>query len=324
MSKFLLVVFAVFFILTLAGCAVTSTKENPDICQQSADSIHRKFNRTTSIEKETINVETSDTTTFYDQTPVKVFSGIESTYLNDSYLTVNIIDTGLFEQYSAPIIKPTIKTQYEAHPFTGTFTPIGIFVWLFNPTAMNAFTFGCTEITYLTPEPDKTRKAKTGKSEWKTIPKGHRILVSGFDREYEFDFDASTSPKAIDLSSAISNTELTRNSTFKVTCLDCDLLGAEVHNLYKDSKTNIVLTHDFRPIKESMAESLKVRHAAEEGKKIKQVKRDKEEPKTRAAHLSKQPTVSKQEIESAKEMCTNLGFKSNTEKFYNCFKRLTE
>lgn len=247
--------------LSLGGCAVTNTKENPDICQQSADTIRRKFNRTTGVDKEVINVETSEKIEFYEPTPLKVFSSIESANLNNFNLTLKITDKGLFEQYSAPVVKPTIKAQYEAHPLTGTFTPIGIFVWLFNPTMMNAFTFGCTETTFLSPEPDKTRKVKTGKSEWKAIQKSHRISVSGFDKDYEFDVDAYTSPKAIDLSSAISNTELTKNTTLRVTCLDCDLLGPQEQNLFKDSKTNIILTHDFRPIKETMAESRKVRIA---------------------------------------------------------------
>lgn len=239
--------------MSLCGCAVTNTKENPDICQQSADTIRRKFNRTTEIDKEVINVETSEKIEFYESTPLKVFSGIESAHLNKSSLNLTITDKGLFEQYSAPAIKPMIKAQYEAHPFTGTFTPVGIFVWLFNPTMMNAFTFGCTETTFLSPEPDKTRKVKTGKSEWKAIQKSHRILVSGFVKEYEVDVDSNIS-KVIDLSSAIASTELTENTILRITCLDCNLPGPQEQN-YKDSKTNIVLTHDFRPIKKSMAES---------------------------------------------------------------------
>jgi hypothetical protein len=287
--------------LSLIGCASTNTKD-PDSCKNSSEYILRKFGRTTSVDTEALKLETSKKSEFYELTPLKVFSGIESANLNKAYLTLKITDNALFEQYSAPVVNSTIQTQYEAHPFTGTFTPIGIFVWLFNPTEMNAFTFGCTESTFLSSEPDKTRKVKTGKSEWRSIQKSHRIQVSGFDKDYEFIVDAA--PKIMDLSSAILSTKLPQNTTFRVTCLDCDLLGLEEQNLFKGSKTNIELTHDFRPIKESLTESKKIGHV--EG-------------------ASNQRTESKSKKEQPKETCTNaLGFKINTKEFDDCFLRLTE
>lgn len=245
--------------LSLSGCASTNTKEQyPDSCEHFSKT--NAWGQNTREDIEYIKVETSEKSEFYEPTPSKVFSSIESAQLSGSILTLTIVDNGLFEQYSVPVVDTIRQVQYEAHRFTGTFTPVGIFVWLLNPKLMNDYTFGCTARHLLSTEPDTTRKVKTGKSEWKVIQKSHRILVSGFDKDYEFDIDAYTSPKVIDLSTAILNTELTENTTLKVTCLNCDLLGSEEQNLYKDSKTNIVLTHDFRPIKESMAES---RHAQE-------------------------------------------------------------
>lgn len=316
--------------LLLGGCASTNTKEDPDICRHASESIRKKFNRTTSIDKEVVNVETSEKMEFYELTPIKVFSGIESANLNNVYLTLKITDKALFEQYSAPIINSMLQAQYEAHPFTGTFTPIGIFVWLFNPTDMNAFTFGCTEITLMSSDPDATKKVKTGKSEWKDIQKSHRILVSGFDKDYEFVLDdkGREKPSEIDLSSAISNTELTKNTTLKITCLDCDLLGSEEQNLYKDRKINVVLTHDFSPIKESLAESKKVRYAEEERIKIVQVKRDKEESKLRELQAKEDLKAERQKqgvpLDGFKAQCKELGFKVGSTDFGNCVLQLND
>ncbi len=315
--------------LLLGGCALTNTKEDPDICKHSSETT-RKFGRTTSIDKEVIKVETSEKSEFYELTPLKVFSGIESANLNKVYLTLKITDSGLFEQYSAPVVNSTIQARYEAHPFTGTFTPVGIFVWLFNPTTMNAFTFGCTESTFLSSEPDKTRKVKTGKSEWKDIQKSHRILVSGFDKDYEFVLDdkGREKPSEIDLSSAISNTELTKNTTLKITCLDCDLLGSQEQNLYKDRKINVVLTHDFRPIKKSLAESQKASHAEEERIKIVQVKRDKEESKLRELQAKEDLKAERQKqgvpLDGFKAQCKELGFKVGSTDFGNCVLQLND
>jgi len=313
--------------LLLGGCALTNTKEDPDICKHSSETT-RKFGRTTSIDKEVIKVETSEKMGFYETTPLKVFSGIESANLNKAHLTLKIIDTGLFEQYSAPVVNSTIQARYEAHPFTGTFTPVGIFVWLFNPTAMNAFTFGCTESTFLSSEPDKTRKIKTGKSEWKDIQKSHRILVSGFDKDYEFVLDDKGRTSEIDLSSAISNTELTKNTILKITCLDCDLLGSEEQNLYKDRKSNVVLTHDFRPIKASLTESQKVRYAEEERIKIEQAKRNKEESNLRELQAKEDLKVERQKqrvpLDAFKTQCKELGFKIGSTDFGNCVLQLNE
>lgn len=314
--------------ITLVGCASTagtkcfSTKPASPfaiITTEVSEKELASFTKTT----EYITEETSEKKEFYELTPIKVFSGIESANFNNSKLTLTLLDKGLFEQYSTPVENVLQKTYYNAQPVRVLFGTVlsGGLIWLIAPTKASHLAFGCTEQFLISTKPNESLKVKTGKSEWRDVPKSHRLLVSGLNKDYEYDVGGS---KVIDLSSAILNTELTKNTTLKVTCLDCDLLGAEEHNLYKDSKTNVVLTHDFRPIKESMAESQKVRHAEEEGIKIKQVKRDKEEPKTRAAQPSKQPTVSKQKIERAKETCTNLGFKSNTEKFDNCFLRLTE
>lgn len=313
--------------LLLGGCASTNTKDQyPENCEHFSKD--NAWGKNTHEDVEVIKVQTSKKSEFYELTPLKVFSGIESANLNKIYLSLTMADNGLFEQYSAPVVDTMEQDQYEAHRFTGTFTPVGIFVWLFNPKLMNAYTFGCTARWLLSSEPDKTRKVKTGKSEWKAIQKSHRLLVSGFDKDYEFEVDAYTSPRVIDLSTAILNTELSKNTTLKVTCLDCDLLGSEEQNLHKDSKTNIALTHDFRSIKESLAESQKARHADEESIKIEQVKRDNEESKLSALQAKEDLKAEKQKqgvpLDGFKAQCKELGFKDGSTDFGNCVLQLNE
>lgn len=56
------------------------------------------------------------------------------------------------------------------------------------------------------------------------------IQVSGFDKDYQFWVQNNNEiPKqeVIDLSSAIFNTQLSKNTTLKITCLDCNLAGVE-------------------------------------------------------------------------------------------------
>jgi len=316
-------------VLSLSGCASTNTKDQyTDSCEHFSKD--NQWGKNTREDIEVIKVETSKKSEFYELTPSKVFSGIKSANLNNVYLTLTMTDSGLFEQYSAPVIDTMKQNQYEAHRFTGTFTPIGIIVWLFNPKLMNDYTFGCTTRNLMSTEPDTTRKVKTGKSEWRDVQKSHRILVSGFNKDYEFAVENKGRPNQveIDLSSAILNTELTKNTNLKVACLDCDLLGPEEQSIYKDSKMNISLTHDFRSIKESLAESQKVRHAEEERIKIEQVKRDIEESKLRALQAKEDLKSERQKqgvpLDGFKNQCKELGFKVGSTDFGNCVLQLNE
>ncbi len=70
-------------VLSLSGCASTNTKDQyTDSCEQFAKD--RKWGKNTREDIEVIKVETSEKSEFYDQTPLKVFSGIKSANLNKS------------------------------------------------------------------------------------------------------------------------------------------------------------------------------------------------------------------------------------------------
>lgn len=323
--------------LSLGGCASTagttcfSSKPVSPFAIISTEVSEKElasFEKTT----ESIIEETSEKKEFYGLTPIKKISGIESANFNNEKLALTLLDKGLFEQYSAPVENVLQKTYYNAHPVRVLFGTVfsGGLIWLIAPTKASHLAFGCTEQFLISTKPNESLKVKTGKSDWQPIQKSHRILVSGFNKDYEFAVENKGRPNQveIDLSSAILNTELTKNTNLKVACLDCDLLGSEEQNIYKDSKTNISLTHDFRSIKESLAESQKVRHAEEERIKIEQIKRDIEESKLRALQAKEDLKSERQKqgvpLDGFKNQCKELGFKVGSTDFGNCVLQLNE
>ena len=279
----------------MIGCAYNHKDINDQrICesQMVGDTSSKQIKTDTQVKKE-----------FYEPTQLKGFSGIESANLNSSNLSLMLVDKGYFEQYSSPVVNTMLKVNVDAHPLLSPFLLPFAFIPVppFGPIAWAKFTFGCTDIWPLPTEADTTRKVKTGKSEWKNVQKNHRILITGFDKNYEFVVDNKGLPNSnqavIDLSSAILNTELTKNTTLKISCMDCDLLGPQEQSLYKDSKTSIELSNDFRPIKLALIESKQSKFA--EGEKDK---------------IRKQGV----NLEEFKTQCELLGFKADSTDFGNC------
>jgi hypothetical protein len=322
------IAFALILTTIISGCASVNTKDQyAENCEHFSKD--NQWGKNTHEDVSIIKEATSKTSELYDSKPTKVISGIESDQLNGSSLTLKIVDNGLFEQFSAPVVDVIREVKYEAHPLTGTFTPVGGVVWMFNPKLMNDYTFGCTERRFLRSEPDETKKVKAGKSEWKDIQRSHKISISGFDKDYEFNIDANM--KMVDLSSAILNSPLSKNTTLKITCLDCNLLGAEEQSRYPNIKTDIVLTHDFRATKLALSEAQKNRDADAEKLKLEQAKRDKEI--ANQAQIQKATSVSVpatsyespiSNLEEIKAKCKELGFKPKSDKFGKCVLELTK
>ena len=219
----------------------------------------------------------------YEVNPSKVVSGILYAKLNRSKLIVTVAVTNkqLFEQYSAPKI---------------------------NRFRSNDSTLGCTEKVFWKSLPDLTRKIKTGKSEWRDVQKTHRILISGFDKDYEYLIHWDDAE--YDLSSFVLNTDFTKTTTIKLTCLDCELQGSEEQNKYKDLKKTVEITADFRAIKENFI-------SAEKFKLIEQNLNDKESLKIRKQDQGLP-------LEGFKAQCKELGFKAGTTAFGNCVLELNE
>ena len=257
----------------LYGCATTTDSvgkygEDLDVntCE-GADKEHK--------DKYTI-VETSYTASFQESTPRKHFSGIETVKIEGSKLLLSLIDKSLYEEYSTPLVTKLDEIHHDAHPLLAVlvgfrtiavdlpiqivFSPILIWdkkyrsskYWNVLP-GLSKFAFGCTEKKLLNKEPELTQKVKTDKSEWRDSQSPHKFLISGFDKDYEREGDHNTSQGVdIDISKAILNTDLTKNTTVKITCLDCDILGPEEQNLYKDVKKTVEITADFREIKATL------------------------------------------------------------------------
>jgi hypothetical protein len=270
-SKKLSIVFILILTTGISGCASTKIKES---CEQF-DKDNTFFNATVFDRNEytsTVKLETNEKTEFYDSKPSKIFSGIASVNLNGAELNVQLFNQGLFEQYSAPVVDVMLEQRSKSNPLGYTPLPAPLLAWIFTPEKMQNLTHGCTSRRFLNTERDESKKVKTGKSEWQNTYSGHKILISSFDKDYEFNVDADTSTKVIDLSSAILNTPSSKNTTLKITCLDCNLLGAEEKNLYPNVKTEVVLTHDFSATKLALNEAQKNRDADAEKAKIEQAK----------------------------------------------------
>lgn len=231
---------------------------------------------------------------FYDGTPSKVFSGIEIVQVNGSKLTLTIVDNGLFEEYKAPAINNRSLTG----------------------RIINSW-------------PDTDKKVKTGKSEWKAAQSGHKILVSGFDRIYEFVTPNNylQKIKEIDLSTPILNTSLPDSTTLKINCVDCNVLAAQEQSMHKNIKSTVETTYDFRTIKESLIKSQNAKLAQEEAIKLEQDKSEKEW-KERIDLKEKEDLKAKAlkevNLGEFKTQCKELGFKVGTPDFGNCVLKLNE
>ena len=320
----------------LYGCATTTGSvgkfgEDLDVktCEGAGDAHEDKY---------TI-VETSHTSSFHESTPIKHFSGIKNVKIESSKLLLSLIDKSLYEEYSTPLVTKLDEIHHDAHPLLGVFgltilLPIYAVATPFlgwdkewwsktNPfTGVPNYTFGCTEKKLLSPEHDLTKKTKTGKTEWRDSPSPHTFLISGFDKDYERDGYHHTSQGVdIDISKAILNTDLTKKTTVKITCLDCDLLGPEEQNLYKDVKKTVEITADFREIKATLV-------AEEKTKEKLQAQLDKEAAIQRTIDkkedLQRRKETQGVPLNKFKAQCTKLGFKVGTTDFGNCVLELND
>lgn len=214
---------------------------------------------------EILETETSKFENYYE--PSKIFSGIESVKLKNTKLIVNFKNKILYEEYKAPIVNRIRQTSYKSS--------------------------GCIEKEKAIPGSDRTRKIKTGKSEWKDIEKTHKILILGFDKEYHFVIDSKLNNE-IDLNNAMLDSNINENTVIEVICETCNLLGESEKKLYVGI-TDRVSTN--------VNELLKIKDNAIKNQKMNQVINN---------------------IEDLKSKCIELGFKPNSEKFGKCILELTK
>ena len=301
--------------LSLGGCASTNNK--------CVDGFGKPLTYKTEITEEIR--DTTARENLYEKVLAKEFSGIVFSNRQNATLTLRVINQAKYEEYSAPIIDKTYITTFNPPLVTKVLLPllpIMLPVVIFNPKGTYNEFFGCTQQQTISGLSDLTRKVKTGKTEWRDLDKSHKILISGFNKDYEFErSNTPTKEIKIDLSEAILNTEISKNTTIKITCLDCDLLGQEEQNIFKNVKKSVELSADFRDIKTLLV-------AQEKGKKIEQSRLEKEAELQRVIK-------EKENIESRKEslgvplndfkiQCKELGFKEGTTDFGNCVLQLND
>ena len=312
LSKILILI---ILTLSLIGCATTTKKPLPD--DKYGSKCNYPEQKYFKITTKDIKQNSTEKREFYEDTPIRIFSGIKSANIVDALSTISVFSKGYYEQYSAPLIETIREKHREGRPGVGFFTTL-FMLGLFPVVAYNDFvelTFGCTDKSFVSAEPDTTKKVKTGKGEWRDVIMDHQFLISGFDKDYAF------SEGTIDLSKAILNTDLTKNTTVKITCLDCDLLGSEEQNLYKDVKKTVEITSDFREIKATLV-------AKEKTRRIEQAQHDKEAAIQRVIDekedLQRRKETQGVPLSGFKDQCKELGFKEGTQDFGNCVLELND
>jgi len=305
--------------LSLSGCATKDIFNTTREIDKAGTCRHLKneFGMTDDVKHITSTKED-----VYEQIPSKTFSGIKLVNFHDSKLTLALADKAYFEQYSTPLVDTIHITTYDSHPtraLMATVMYIGI-PWLITDH-FSDLAFGCTEQKILNTKPDLTikTKEKTGKSEWRDVQKTHKILISGFDKDYERSI--SWGEAEYDLSPYILNTDVTKTTIVKIICLDCDLLGVQEQSLYKGIKKTIEITADFRAIKANLAIEDRARIAE-------QTKRDKEAAAQRVIQAKEDLQRRKESqgvsLNGFKSQCELLGFKLGTAAYGNCVLELNE
>lgn len=301
---------------------------------------------TTSSEIKPIIVETTQKKDYQESDPLKHFSGIEAVSLNRSKIILTSVDKSLYEEYSVPLITYLHEYHSESHLIDGFFitavmlplcvaiSPVILFVGdkekcikLYRDNSWKNI-FGYSEKKIGSPLVDSANKIKTGKTQWRETEKAHKFLVSGFNKDYIFDIYMGSYERLplnnqalINLSEAILNTDFTKTTTIKITCLDCDLLGEEEQALYKDAKKTVEITSDFRAIKADLI-------VEAEKKKVAQVKHDKEAA-IQSVVQAKEDLQRKKEAQGVplnefKAQCQALGFKLGSTEYGNCVLELND
>lgn len=286
-----------------SGCASTGNKSQiSESCEHFSNT--NQWGKNTHQEVIFLKEQTGEVISFYEITPSKILSGIESAELNNEKLILTIENKALFYEYSAPNVKNIKQISYEAHNLTGTFTPVGSIVWLFNPKLMNDYTFGCTENQQLGEEVDTSQKYKNGNIKWMDVNKSHKIKISLLDKEYIFNTNENVTNE-IDWTNIILKNNLEKNTEIKIECESCDLLNESEKKLYPTLKKFIFLnTEEFN-----------------KNKKIITNKYDTNEKDI--LYETKHESIIKN-LDSIKEKCKEFGLKPNTDQFGKCILNLTK
>jgi hypothetical protein len=314
----------VFLSFVLVGCATTGSNSDKAIDDRQCPDFNdlplvnaKILNDEINSHYDYVKTVTNEKSYSYEKDPEKTITGITTVKLNGYKLEINLVQKALFEEYSVPLTDVVLEHHYDNWPskaVLGSIFTAGL-AWAFPSTKAELlfYKYGCTTKTLPVKEPDNTKKIKTGKSTWRDEESRHKFLISGFNKDYEFyGFDKTydLSIGTIDLSTAILNTNLSKNTIFKITCIDCDLNGSQDQNIYKDLKKTIELDADLRSVKANLI-------AEKDSIKVEQEIQSKEE-------LRKSEEAEKVPLDKFKAQCKELGFKVGTQDFGNCVLELND
>ncbi len=306
--NFLKAILILFFIHGLLGCATTSTRP----CVSSLNK-----ERSTDYRKSTIKQNITGNVITENKIPLSEFSGIQSAQIIDSSLKIKFINREYIESFSTPQVDIIENTDYEPHPTRAlvgaTFLIPNL---LIDPDYSLDFTLGCHEESYLRNVPDLEKKKSIGYT-WKDtkIQKYHKIVITGFDKDYEFTI---TNDEIIDLRNAIFNSDLTQNTILKISCIDCKEQNNIAQSTFDYAKNTITLTENFKKLKQKLliTEGPRIKKEKELAEKNAEL----EKIKLKALKI-KQDGVPLDEFENK---CIALDFKKGTKDFGDCVLKLNE
>lgn len=240
------------------------------------------------VGRETVKEDTGDKKEFYEDEPSKLFSGIKSASVDKDQLIINILNKGYYQEFQSPVINTVEKIKHEATPvssFIATAILAGLPL-LFFPKYVIQSAFGCTDERVVQKEIDISRKTKTDKFIWKDYTSTHKILVSGFDKEYEYEVVVNESPSSegqvsIDLGQEITNSDIKGVRKLGIKCVTCNILGTEEQNKFEVKDKIVIIDADFRQVKAQQIEIERLRQQEEERIKQEKLEQEKQERQER-------------------------------------------
>ena len=228
----------------------------------------------------------------------KHFSGIQNINLTDTYLMINFIDRDYIQKYSTPQKDVIERTEYKTQLTGGMFGDSSFFA---QPEKSSDFAAECYEINYLNYEYELDKRVPIG-HEWRKTKQKHKILVSGLGKDHEF-----ITENTIDLQSVILNSNPTKNSTLKISCLDCQQQDDVDQSIFNFAKSSITLSYDFNSLKHKIMNPEEQRLADEK------IRLQEERRKLGGVPL-----------DDFQNKCLALDFKKGTKDFGDCVLKLNE
>lgn len=335
MSNFLKI-HLLFIVFILSGCAPFNisdlvNSQNPKLYSGTSDiqldlsyandKDYRKRNcrdvwlsNDTKVSYETIYEKSSESHSFYIDTPLRHFEGIKNILVKDGKLHIHFFGKAEVEEYSAPIYRTIHQEHFEARP-TGTliWSAVGLGLpLLLSPSNTVKRAFGCTDETVKNKYANVTYKNKTGNKQWTDFHKTQQLTISGLDNQIEVTVvpNTLTGVAVVDLSDLIAKTNLLDISNLIIDCTTCVVELDKEQTIISLASKKIAINHDFRPYKNA----IQVHNQTQVT--------NTESPSSNKFDETNRSPVATNKIASHAEKCKRLGLTPGSEDFVLCLKSL--